>query len=91
LETCAILTVPASPPVRGVHHRMPIILPPQDYAAWLGEEEVSPRKLFSSLTPITDGYEITPVSKAVGNVRFEGEECIKPLLKETPEKPLSLF
>ena len=35
IETCAILTSEASPALRQIHHRMPVILAPADFAAWL--------------------------------------------------------
>jgi len=35
VETCAILTSEASAALRQIHHRMPVILAPTDFAAWL--------------------------------------------------------
>ena len=35
VETCAILTTEAAPALRLIHHRMPVILDPADFAAWL--------------------------------------------------------
>lgn len=35
VETCAILTTEAVPALRPIHHRMPVILDPADFAAWL--------------------------------------------------------
>jgi len=37
-ETCAILTVAANDALRGIHHRMPAIIEPRDYARWLAGE-----------------------------------------------------
>jgi putative SOS response-associated peptidase YedK len=37
--TCAILTVEANGALRAVHHRMPAIIPPRDYSAWLGGDD----------------------------------------------------
>ena len=35
LETCAILTCEANETLRPIHHRMPVILAPDDHGAWL--------------------------------------------------------
>ncbi|HEX9790529.1 MAG TPA: SOS response-associated peptidase [Kiloniellales bacterium] len=34
-ETCAILTTEAVPALRPIHHRMPVIIDPADFPAWL--------------------------------------------------------
>ncbi|HEY0790386.1 MAG TPA: SOS response-associated peptidase [Chthoniobacterales bacterium] len=39
LRTCAILTCPANEIVEQAHDRMPVILDPEQHAAWLGEAE----------------------------------------------------
>ena len=35
--TCAIVTCPANAALAHIHHRMPVILAPDDWALWLGE------------------------------------------------------
>lgn len=37
LATCAIVTCAANPAIARLHHRMPVILAPADWALWLGE------------------------------------------------------
>ena len=37
IPTCAIITVPASKQISGIHNRMPLIIDPSDWAGWLGE------------------------------------------------------
>ena len=39
LRTCTILTCPANEIVERAHDRMPVILDPEQHAAWLGEEQ----------------------------------------------------
>jgi putative SOS response-associated peptidase YedK len=53
LETCTILTTDANELLRPLHNRMPVIVEPADYAAWLDPQLTDPerfRPLFSSLT-----------------------------------------
>src|SRR3954463_5872390 len=38
-QTCAILTVPANHALLSIHHRMPAIVAPQDYARWLSGDD----------------------------------------------------
>jgi putative SOS response-associated peptidase YedK len=37
IATCAIITCAASTRLAPVHHRMPVVIAPADYALWLGE------------------------------------------------------
>ena len=37
IPTCAIITVPASEQISGIHNRMPLLIDPSDWAGWLGE------------------------------------------------------
>lgn len=39
LETCALITTEANETVRPIHERMPVIVAPADYAAWLAGAE----------------------------------------------------
>jgi len=42
LDTCAIVTTPANALVRRIHDRMPLIIAPEDYDAWLGAADAKP-------------------------------------------------
>lgn len=37
IPTCAILTTTANVPLSHIHHRMPVIIAPEDWPLWLGE------------------------------------------------------
>jgi putative SOS response-associated peptidase YedK len=74
LLTCALLTAAANDVVKPVHGRMPLILPPESYAAWIdrGREEVG-----DLLRPLpADRMEAFPVGPAVNDPRHEGPECL---------------
>lgn len=44
LGTCAILTTEANDFIRPIHHRMTVMIEPEDYDTWLSEEELSPEQ-----------------------------------------------
>jgi putative SOS response-associated peptidase YedK len=51
LFTCAILTTAPNDVVKPVHDRMPLILPPEHYAAWLDRSRTDPAGLTQLLRP----------------------------------------
>jgi putative SOS response-associated peptidase YedK len=69
LESAAILTTSANAVIAPLHHRMPVILRPQDYALWLGEEDVSHKEVLQLLSPFDDAdFAFHPVSRRVNFV-----------------------
>jgi len=42
LRTCAILTTEANDKIRPIHHRMTVIVEPEDYELWLAPRELQP-------------------------------------------------
>jgi putative SOS response-associated peptidase YedK len=42
LQTCTILTTEANERVRPIHHRMTVIIEPEEYALWLSQRELVP-------------------------------------------------
>jgi putative SOS response-associated peptidase YedK len=83
LYSCTILTGEPNEGVAELHHRMPIILEPDAWDAWLAED--SPRPVLRSLLrPLpADEVVVYPVSPAVNNVRSEGPELLAPLTRWT--------
>ncbi len=70
LRSFAILTTAANATMRPLHERMPVILEPQDWPAWLGETPGEPSDL---MRPAADDVlRLWPVSRAVNNVRNHG-------------------
>lgn len=84
LETFTIVTTEPSDKVRDLHDRMPVILPPDAYAAWLaadgGDEE-----LLDLLRPF-DAPELVswPVSRAVNDPRNEDPGLVDPVAAPGP-------
>ncbi len=65
--------------MRPIHERMPVILDPKDYGAWLGEIDTAPVKLGSMLVPPpATSMEAFPIRTLVNNPRNDTPECIVP-------------
>lgn len=74
---CAIITTEPNPLVASIHDRMPAILAPRDYAAWLAAEEKDARKLRALLGPFRDAeMEAVAVGDAVNNARNDGPHLL---------------
>ena len=76
VRTYAVVTTTACDALGHLHQRMPVILEPADWAAWLGDGPGEPTEL---LRPSVAPLRIWPVSARVGNVRNNGPELIEPL------------
>ena len=81
LDTCTILTTSANELVGKYHNRMPVILSPKDYGAWLDpaiQDSESLRYLFEPFpaSELTD----TKVNPVVNNARSDTPECIEPII-----------
>lgn len=79
LETCTVITTDANRVVATVHGRMPVILPPGAYDAWL--DPASTREsLGSLLRPCSDQRMVAyPVSRRVNDPRNEGADLSEPM------------
>ncbi len=78
--SCTVLTTTAEDAVGHIHDRMPLLVEPERYAAWLDPTQDDPELLRSLLVPAAPGrLEAYPVSTAVNNVRNNGPELLEPL------------
>jgi putative SOS response-associated peptidase YedK len=86
LVTYTILTCPAlDEAIETIHDRMPYVLPPERYAAWLGEEDADEADLLAGPAPsLAEELEIRKVGRAVGRAENEGPELIRPVDAEGP-------
>ncbi len=79
-KSCAIVTTEAVGPVREVHRRMPVILPPEAWSEWLdpeiGEPERALKILAGSGAIALSHY---PVSRHVNQAANNSPECLNPL------------
>jgi putative SOS response-associated peptidase YedK len=77
LLTYTIITRDADPVIRGVHDRMPLILPPELLPDWLHGSVDQAGALMAAVPepPLV----FHPVARAVGNVRNTGPELVEPV------------
>lgn len=69
LRTFTILTTQAAPALARLHDRMPVILPPEAWDAWLGAAETSEEDLVALLGPYPrEGLAVWPVGPRVGRI-----------------------
>lgn len=77
LKTFTIITTNANRDIESVHHRMPVILMPENYENWLAPAS---KEFPGLMKPLGDGlldhYEI---SKTVNSPKNDSEACIVPL------------
>ncbi len=79
MTTCAIVTTEANETLSSVHHRMPLILAPQDWALWLGEAGLGAAKL---MQPGPEGaLAFHRVDPQVNSNRAVGPQLIAPLVE----------
>ena len=85
LKSFAIVTTGANELLAPLHGRMPVLIPPDRWAAWLGEnrpgeQPATGTELKAMLTPYP-GAAMTfwPVDRRVGNVRNDSPDLFAPL------------
>ena len=83
LWTTTVLTTSATDDVGRIHDRMPMMLGPDAYAAWLDPANDDQDALLDLLTPAAPGtLRAWPVTTAVGNVRNNSADLVEPLPAE---------
>ncbi|GAB2626166.1 SOS response-associated peptidase [Streptomyces capparidis] len=102
--TCAVLTTEAEaepfadPPRDGprslaeIHPRMPLVLEPGRWDAWLDPADDDPDRLRELLAPPAPGLlRAHPVSPEVSNVRNNSPDLVRPLQERAQEEETTLF
>ncbi len=83
LQTCTILTTTPNELMEPIHTRMPVILAPENYAAWLDPDYYQPPVLQAMLRPFdADAMDRYPVSTVVNKPQNDSPDCIEPLASE---------
>lgn len=81
LLTFTVLTCPAvGEAMETIHDRMPYVLPPERYAAWLGEEDAAASELLAGPAPsLPEDLEFRKVGRGVGRTTNDGPELVLPV------------
>lgn len=75
--TCAIVTTPANARISAIHHRMPLVLEPEDWPLWLGEAGKGAARLMGP--GAEEALTWHRVDPAVNSNRASGPELIEPI------------
>ncbi len=92
LETATIVTTEANETLRPFHHRMPVILEPDGFDAWLGsgaDDRFDREAAGELLRPAPEGaVRGISVGRAVNDIRNDGPELLTPhkLADEPPDQ-----
>jgi putative SOS response-associated peptidase YedK len=79
-RTCVIITTSANAALAPIHHRMPVILPPESWDRWLdpGNHDLDALCRLLVSAP-SEAFEAYPVSKLVNSVANDSPELVRPL------------
>lgn len=88
LDTAAILTTKANAAMRGIHDRMPVVIPPEEFSRWLDCRTQEPRAVADLMQPVQEDFlEAIPVSDLVNKVSNMGPDVQKPVPLAEPAQP----
>ena len=78
LESCSIIVTDANEIMRPIHDRMPVILAPGDWGAWLKSDAEDAQALQNMLKPYSaEDMAAWPVSTKVNSPRNDSAECVE--------------
>ena len=78
LESCTIIVTDANALVRAIHDRMPVILEPEDFAAWLDAANQDADGLLALLKPADPAtWTLYPVSRRVNSPRNDSPDLLE--------------
>ena len=80
MDTVAILTTAPGPDIAPLHHREPVVIPPQEYRRWLDPDETAAPALKALMASSKAGaWRVHKVSTRVNSVRSEGADLVAPV------------
>jgi putative SOS response-associated peptidase YedK len=79
IDSCVIITTEANEMMAPLHHRMPVILEPEDYETWLDPDNQDVERILPMLKQYpSEKMEAIRVSKKVNNPTNDTAECLEP-------------
>jgi len=86
IDTAVIVTTDANRMLAPIHERMPVVLEPQDFAAWLAPE-TTPEKAAALLKPAReDLFVLRPISTRVNSADNDDPELLDPVSEANDEQ-----
>ena len=80
VESCTVIVTDANTLVRALYDRMPVILAPEDYAAWLDPGNRDTEGLLRMLRPAEAcAWELRQVSRKVKSPRNDSPDLLEPV------------
>jgi putative SOS response-associated peptidase YedK len=80
IDTVAILTCDSNRTVSALHDRMPVVLPPEHFAAWLDVKGTSPEEAAALLKPAPDDlFEAIEMHPKINDSNREESDILEPL------------
>lgn len=90
LRTYTIVTTEAVGKITALHHRTPVILPPEHWDAWLGERESGTEELLGLMQALdAEKLRVWPVSKRVNKFSENGPSLLAPVDDADPPEGLN--
>lgn len=83
LITCCVITTEANAATHAIHHRMPVIIAPDDMARWLDPHTTS-ADAQELLRPYEGAMSMWPVSTRVNTATYDDAELLRPMLPDAP-------
>ena len=83
MDSAAIITTSSNSQIGNIHHRMPVVIKPEDFDRWLDCKTQEPRDVADLMQGVENGYfEAIAVSDRVNKVSNTGPEIQEPGLAE---------
>jgi putative SOS response-associated peptidase YedK len=79
IRSFTIVTTEPNELCGALHNRMPVVLSPDTWSVWLGEDPAEPEQLKALLNPYQGEMTCWPVSQRVGNVKNNDPSLIEPV------------
>lgn len=80
IETAAIVTCAANETLAPVHDRMPVIVPPEQFDAWLDCDKIDAKQAAALAGPAPENFlEAYEISTRVNSVKNDGAENVAPV------------
>jgi len=77
VESCAVITRPALPPLAAVHHRMPLVVEPELRDRWLDTDLTEVDALIADAMACSPALVVYPVSPYVNDPHHDDAGCIE--------------